>query len=352
MISKKNLNDLYQIFIIIEQNTMAGLNVLDALKLYAKNSRPYVKQVLDSVQHDLETGIRLPDAFAKHPKLFPSYIVEMMKVSEGTGQAEEVYKEIVRSLEQEVDLRRNIGSQMGQAVFLLILLAITVCIVIFFVLPSMGKFMSSLDMQLPFYTKVMIDVGIFAENYWFIVLPGIAMAAFALGGFFRAKPEQWARLQLKMPVYSPLAFYALQYRFCLVLALCKNAGLDTIRALEFTASGSDNILMDNLITKVLKEIRRTGGSFTQILRKMDVEKILDESIYMFLEAGEKSDMGEMMFTRASFYKKQLAVESQMFNTKLSNMLVTPIFIVLGLIMFAIMSPLFSIMGQITSGGIR
>lgn len=352
MISKKNLNDLYQIFIIIEQNTMAGLNVLDALKLYAKNSRPYVKQVLDSVQHDLETGIRLPDAFAKHPKLFPSYIVEMMKVSEGTGQAEEVYKEIVRSLEQEVDLRRNIGSQMGQAVFLLILLAITVGIVIFFVLPSMGKFMSSLDMQLPFYTKVMIDVGIFAENYWFIVLPGIAMAAFALGGFFRAKPEQWARLQLKMPVYSPLAFYALQYRFCLVLALCKNAGLDTIRALEFTASGSDNILMDNLITKVLKEIRRTGGSFTQILRKMDVEKILDESIYMFLEAGEKSDMGEMMFTRASFYKKQLAVESQMFNTKLSNMLVTPIFIVLGLIMFAIMSPLFSIMGQITSGGIR
>ena len=85
---------------------------------------------------------------------------------------------------------------------------------------------------------------------------------------------------------------------------------------------------------------------------MDVEKVLDESIFMFLEAGEKSDMGEMMFTRAAFYKKQLAVESQMFNTKLSNMLVTPIFVVLGLIMFAIMSPLFSIMGQITSGGIR
>ena len=351
MISKKNLNDLYQIFIIIEQNTMAGLNVLDALKLYAKNSRPYVKQVLDSVQHDLETGIRLPDAFAKHPKLFPSYIVEMMKVSEGTGQAEEVYKEIVRSLEQEVDLRRNIGSQMGQAVFLLILLAITVGIVIFVVLPSMGKFMSSLDMQLPFYTKVMIDAGIFAESYWFVVLPVIAAAVIALICFFRANPEQWARLQLKMPVYRPLAFYALQYRFCLVLALCKNAGLDTIRALEFTASGSDNILMDNLIIRALKEIRRTGGSFTQILRKMDVEKILDESIYMFLEAGEKSDMGEMMFTRAAFYKKQLTIESQMFNTKLSNILLTPIVVVLGLIMFAVLSPLFNMMGQITSGGI-
>ena len=109
--------------------------------------------------------------------------------------------------------------------------------------------------------------------------------------------------------------------------------------------------MDNLITRALKEIRRTGGSFTQILRKMDVEKILDESIYMFLEAGEKSDMGEMMFTRAAFYKKQLTIESQMFNTKLSNILLTPIFVVLGLIMFAVLSPLFNMMGQITSGGI-
>ena len=84
---------------------------------------------------------------------------------------------------------------------------------------------------------------------------------------------------------------------------------------------------------------------------MDVEKILDESIYMFLEAGEKSDMGEMMFTRAAFYKKQLTIESQMFNTKLSNILLTPIFVVLGLIMFAVLSPLFNMMGQITSGGI-
>lgn len=135
------------------------------------------------------------------------------------------------------------------------------------------------------------------------------------------------------------------------MALCKNAGLDTIRALEFTASGSDNILIDNLIGRTLKEIRRTGGSFTQVLQKMDVEKVLDESIFMFLEAGEKSDMGEMMFTRAAFYKKQLTIESQMFNTKISNILLTPIFVVLGLIMFAVLSPLFNMMGQITSGGI-
>lgn len=49
MISRKNLNDIYQIFIIIEQNTMAGVNVLDALKLYAKNSRPAIQEILNSV---------------------------------------------------------------------------------------------------------------------------------------------------------------------------------------------------------------------------------------------------------------------------------------------------------------
>lgn len=349
MISRKNLNDIYQIFIIIEQNTMAGVNVLDALKLYAKNSRPAIQEILSSVQHDLENGIRLPDAFAKHPKLFPNYVVEMMKVSEGTGQAEEVYKEIVRSLEQEVDLRRNIGSQTGQAVFLLILLAITIGIVLFVVLPSMGSFMTSLNMQMPFYTRAMINVGIFAENYWWLLLSAAAAFVFGLTAFFKQNPAAWAKLQLKMPLYSPLAFYALQYRFCLILALCKNAGLDTVRALEFTASGVDNVLAAGFINKALKDIKRTGGDFTQMLKKNDADKLLDESVYMFLEAGEKSDIGEMMFTRAAFYKKQLITESQMFNTKLSNMLLTPVFAILGLIMFSVLSPLFSMMGQIGGG---
>ncbi len=351
MISNKNLNDLYQIFIIIEQNTAAGVNVLEALKLYEKNCRPKIKEILAGVQHDMNAGIRLSDAFAKHPNLFPDYIVEMMKVSEGTGQAEEVYKEIVRSLEQEVDLRRNIGSQLGQALFLLVLLAITISIVIFVVLPSMGKLMSSLSLQLPFYTKLMIEIGIFAESYWWIILPALGGMIFAATAFLKKNPVLFAKLQLKMPLYKAIKFYSLQYRFALIFSLCKNAGLDPIRALQYTATGSDNILMHQLITNALNDIKRSGINFTQALQKTDTDKIIDESMYMFLYAGEKSDMGEMMYKRAEFYKKQLIVESQMFNNKLSNLLFTPLFVILGFIMFSVMSPLFNMMGQITSGGI-
>ena len=69
MLSSKDLNELYQIFIIIEQNSLSGLNITDALNLYAKNcQRPNIKKILAGIQHDMDNGINLPGAFAKHPE--------------------------------------------------------------------------------------------------------------------------------------------------------------------------------------------------------------------------------------------------------------------------------------------
>lgn len=351
MLSSKDLNELYQIFIIIEQNSLSGLNITDALNLYAKNcQRPNIKKILAGIQHDMDNGINLPGAFAKHPELFPDYIVEMMKVCEGTGQAEKIYSDIVNTLEQEVDLRRNIGSQLWQAVFFLTLLAITIFLVIFVVLPSMGRLMTSLGLQLPFYTRILIDSGAFMERYWYLLLGSIAAVCVFLGVFFKRNPDKFALLKLRLPLYRQIQFYSIQYRFALIFGLCKEAGLDTIRSLQYTATGSDNVLMQDLISKSLKDMSRTGISFAVALKKLDFYKIIDESMYMFLQAGERSDMGQLMGKRADFYKKQLLTSSQQFSVKLSNLLMTPTFVILGLIVISVLSPIFSIMFQISGKG--
>ena len=51
-----------------------------------------------------------------------------------------------------------------------------------------------------------------------------------------------------------------------------------------------------------------------------------------------------------FYKKQLLTSSQQFSVKLSNLLMTPTFVILGLIVISVLSPIFSIMFQISGKG--
>jgi type II secretory pathway component PulF len=141
-----------------------------------------------------------------------------------------------------------------------------------------------------------------------------------------------------------------QYRFALIFGLCKNAGLDTIRSLQFTKDSCGSVLMSDLIEKAMSDIDRYGTSLVMTFQKHNRNKILDNSFYMFFKAGEKGDMGQMMSVRADFFKKQLIVASQQFSQDLQNLILAPTFGLLALILLSVIAPLFSMMGSMTQGG--
>lgn len=157
-------------------------------------------------------------------------------------------------------------------------------------------------------------------------------------------------LIMQMPLYGPIVYNTVQYRFALVFGLCKSAGLDVTKTLQYTQKSVDNILMEHLIGKALKDLGRYGSSFVMALQKHNKQKVLDESFYVFLQAGEKGDMAAMMQLRADFYKKQLIVASQQFSQDLQNLILTPTFILLGLIVVSVLWPIFSMMSKISTGG--
>lgn len=351
MIAKKDLNDLYQIFMLVQQYNLSGLPITEALNLYeSKTPRLSVKKMLNTIRHDMENGAKMPDAFAKHPKFFPGYIVEMMKVNEGTGQAKDIYADIVKTLEQAIDLRRNLGSQMGTMAFLAILLTITIGVVVFLVLPSMGRLMSDLQLDMPVYTRLLIGVGSAAQNYWWAIMGGLVLLVLGIRFLINKSPERTAFFILQMPLYGPIVYNTIQYRFALVFGLCKGAGLDVIKTLQYTQKSADNILVERLIGKALKDLGRYGSSLVMALQRHNKQKVLDESFYVFLQAGEKGDMASMMQRRADFYKKQLIVASQQFSQDLQNLILTPTYVLLGIIVVSVLWPIFSMMSKISNGG--
>lgn len=351
MIGSKDLNDLYQIFVIIQQVNKTGISIGKALKLYeAQSKRPKIKKMLAGIRQNMDGGIPITESFAKYPDFFPEYIVEMMRVNEGTGEAAGVYDDIVRTLEQEIDLRRNIGSQVGQMIFLGALLAITIGVVVFVLLPSMSDLMNNLNMEVPIYTKILLSIGVFSKNYWWLILAVMVVLAVGIRNYAKRSPEKIAKFVLHLPLYGQIAYFQMQYRFALIFGLCRNAGLNSIDALKYTQKGVNNVLMTNLIKRSLQELGRYGSNVTLALQKQDKEHVLDDSYYIYLSAGEQGNMGELMASRVEFYKKQLIVSSQQFSNNLNNILITPSFILLGLILFSIMQPMFSMMFQMSKGG--
>jgi len=235
-------------------------------------------------------------------------------------------------------------------IFLGALLAITTGVVVFVLLPSMSDLMNNLHMEVPIYTKILLSIGVFSKNYWWLILAVMVVLAIGIRNYAKCSPEKLAKFVLHLPLYGSIVYYQMQYRFALIFGLCRNAGLNSIDALKYTQNGVNNVLMTNLIKRSLQDLGRYGSNVTLALQKQDKEHILDDSYDIFLSAGEQGNMGEIMALRVKFYKKQLIVSSQQFSINLNNILITPSFVILGLIMIVIMQPLFSMMFPMSTGG--
>ena len=352
MLSKKNLVELSHIMTVLQQNNDSGINTLDTLRFYEENcTRREVKDILAAIRTDINKGISIPDAFAKHPSLFPPSVVEMMRVNEETGQSEAVYKNIVAALEQDLDLRRHLGSLGFQILFIGTLLIGAFIFLLFWLSPMIAQLVGSLHIEVPFITRMILAIGDFLRNHLILLL--VCCMFFILGTryFIAAFPVQYQKLLLDIPIYSKLISLQLQYRFLLVFGLCKSAGLDTVKALQLTRDAGDNALMAVVINKALTHIQKFGLLLSESIMKADTEKVFDNSVYLFLKAGEQSDLAILLKIRAESTKKDLIKASNDFVNNLSNFLYIPIGMILIGLYFSIWLPMLSIMSSaMTKGG--
>lgn len=104
----------------------AGVDVLSALEItreVVQNS--YFKEVIAEAQKAVGGGEPLSSAFAKHEKLYPPFVGEMMSVGEETGATPEMLKRLAIYYENEVDSKTKDMSTIIEP-FLMVFIGITV----------------------------------------------------------------------------------------------------------------------------------------------------------------------------------------------------------------------------------
>ena len=352
MTSSSQTKDLFQLFSILHQYVSAGVNPIDGIALYAQNSRSSVKAILEDVLVSVRNGSDLPSAMEKHPDFFPTFITQMLRVNDKTGQGDSIYESIEQTLEQEIDLRRNVGSEMIPIMVLFIALIAAFCVAVFFVIPMMGEMLKDMGVELPLLTRFFIGVADFAVNYWFLVLVGAGALVLGYLHIRINKPRLYAKILLRLPFYKLIVFNQIQYRFARIFGLCIEAGIETSKALEYTASAADNILLKDLLLQANNSINRTGADLVAAIKKANTDDVLDASFYTMLEAGKSGNMEHILAKCATYFKKQLLAVSKTFGTKLSLTLITPGFVLLIAVFLSVYMPVFSLMGKIgTQGGI-
>ena len=239
----------------------AGLPVLNTLEMLdGQTKRPGMKNVIQTIKKDLESGNALSKCFEKHPKVFDTVVVNLIKAGEASGKLDTFLQKIVVSLEK----REKIKSQIKSALFYPgVLFSVAILVTVFMlmnVVPTFVNMYEGMGMgdDLPTPTAVIMSMSEFIRSSGgFFLL--IFLILFVVGFKFLINKnynikKAWHQALLKMPVFGNLFNKSILAKVCLGLGNLNQAGVDLIESIDIAKSVTDNVVVIEALENIKKGV--------------------------------------------------------------------------------------------------
>jgi type IV pilus assembly protein PilC len=246
-----------------------GVPITDALKLLqgASNSGAF-RAALEDICQDLEAGEAFSTAIAHHPNVFDQLYVDMMKAAEYSGTLDRVLIQVAAYLQRQDTALKKLRSAMIYPAIILAL-AIAVCtVLIVFVLPNFVQMFKEFKTELPLPTRILLNVGTFAQEYRFPIIVGLFVTTSAIVAFMSSPPGRVFRdyTIIRLPVVGAIVTYSIIERFTRTLSTMLKAGIPISQTFEVAIASAGNLRYRRGLESV-KERMLTGDGFSAPLEE-------------------------------------------------------------------------------------
>lgn len=345
--SKIKFNEVITFFRQFSVMLKAGIPISDCLNnLHNQKFSVPFRNVLKTVYLDVESGVLLSDAFAKHPKVFPKFFVSMVGIGEVSGSLDKVLTNMADYYENDRKIRKKASSAM---VYPCLLVAMVIVVVIFLclvILPQFESTINELGGEVPQITKIVMSISKFLQKYFFIILPVTAAVIFIMVMFFRTKKGKYVKdvLFLKLPLISTVQKNLITSRFSRAFIILLESGMNMIDILENLKKMLGNEVFTRKFDYTIEEVKRGRRIAPSIAATGLFPSMLTEMI----NVGEKSgNIEEVLESTSAYFDEQ--VESSIAKAVAA---IEPMAIIMlgGVVMLVILSVLVPMMSMMNAVG--
>jgi len=312
---------------------------LDALREQIQN--PVFKQVINSLHDDIEVGNSLSNSFAKHPHVFDSLYINMVKAGESSGMLNVILERLAAYLEKMSSLRRKIRAAMVYPTIVVSMAIIITAVLMLKVVPTFKGIFEMLGGELPGPTKVLIFVSdLFGK--WFLYLIGaIILIVFMVSRYVRTEKGGMRidRLKLRIPVFGELFKKVAISRFSRTLSTLIQSGVPILAALEIVAKTAGNRVIEDSVENVRTNVRE-GESIAAPLIKSGV---FPPMVTRMIAVGEQTgELEKMLGKVADFYDEQVDSMIATLTSMIEPIIIAFLGIVVGGIVISLFLPILKI----------
>ena len=212
-----------------------GLSAGEAIRLLSiRVQQPRLRSLCTTLWGALSEGQTLSVALAAHPQVFDGQTINLVAAGEATGNLRDVLDRLIAHFTEQAELRSKLFAALAYPVFVCFLAGGVILFFLFFLLPRLKGLLTSLGGDLPFATKILVNLSEFTLHYGAFALIGGTIGLLSFWQWRRTSAGRLAadELALRMPVIKGYAVRSSVLNFAHTLAVLLENGITTAEALR------------------------------------------------------------------------------------------------------------------------
>lgn len=319
----------------------AGVPIMRSLTMLKDQSESAIlRKALEQVVGDVQSGRTLSEALGKHPKVFSSIYVNMVKAGEAGGILDEILKRLAFQQEKDAAIKGKIKSAMVYPSVIGAVTLLAMFVLMTFIVPKIGNILVSFGTQLPIYTRILLAISNGMKSPVFLLgaIVGLPVLIIVFKRW-KATPKgryAWHSILLKMPIVKVIIVKTAIARFSRIFSSLLSAGVSIIDAINTTADAMGNAVIEKELKDCAIAIQ-TGSSLSKELEKTEhFPPIVAQMMAVGEETG-KTD--EVIIKIAEFYEEEVDAAVSALSSVIEPIMIVVLGGMVGLIAVSVFGPI-------------
>jgi type II secretory pathway component PulF len=326
----EELSDLLDAGLQIEQ----ALRVMEARKEFSK-----IKQIATALRQSVREGSSLSNALRQVSSSFGDLYCNLVSAGEISGSLPQLLKRQATFLATIDDLQKRVVSALIYPAMIFTLGLGLIFLFMTYLVPQMTVLFEKTGKNVPFLTKLLIEVSAFFSHYWWAILATVFLAGFGFWQLIRHPrgKKWWHRVQLKIPLVGGVLkgrFYA---QFAQTLANLLGNGLPLLNALQLMRGATLNEHWRRSLTGVTDFVGE-GGAFSRGLQRLtDFPSLFIDMVAVGEQTGDLAKALDKVGTK---YEKELNLRIQRLTSMVQPVIILIMAGMVGVIAYSIINGIF------------
>jgi len=321
----------------------AGLSLVRVLEVLQEEAQSSgLKEIVRDMREQIEGGLTLRDAFARHPEVFSDFFLGMIEAGETGGMLDATLERVTTYLEKQEELRQKVISAFAYPLVVSVLCALVVSFLVIFIVPVFASAYGKFGLSLPGPTLALIAISNFARAYWWAVIGALVALGLTWRKIRRTTVVDRAidTIKMKAPLFGALNRRIAVTRFVRTLADMLGNGVPLLRSLTV----AEGVSRSQLIKTAAHDIRAAAAEGASVTEPLRSHSVFPAMVIQMAAAGEESGtLPDMLSKSADFLDRDIDRLVKRLIVNLEPLLTVAVAAVIGLILMAVYLPIFDIM---------